>query len=182
MPVMCAFLRGVNVNGRSMKMAEVCEVFSQKVGHVQSVLAAGNILFETDREKDVLRDMLEQALSAHYASDVYLFVKTKEEIGRMAAGSPFAADERLHVYAFICEQGFENELLERFATIRPLSDERAAVSDGCFYWQVSKGQTLDSGFSKTLAEKRFRSRITSRNLNTIRKIADVMEKEYGGGV
>ena len=51
----CAFLRGVNVNGTAMKMAEVCYVF-KKAGmkDVSSVLATGNILFESDEAPENL--------------------------------------------------------------------------------------------------------------------------------
>lgn len=50
----CAFLRGVNVKGTNMKMAEVCEVF-KKAGMVEvsSVLASGNIIFASDKERGI---------------------------------------------------------------------------------------------------------------------------------
>ena len=41
----CAFLRGVNVKGTNMKMADVCKVFSDAgMQDVSSVLASGNII------------------------------------------------------------------------------------------------------------------------------------------
>ena len=45
----CAFLRGVNVKGTAMKMADVVEVFKkQGLIKVSSILATGNILFESE--------------------------------------------------------------------------------------------------------------------------------------
>ena len=45
----CAFLRGVNVKGTAMKMADVVEVFKkQGMIKVSSVLATGNLLFESE--------------------------------------------------------------------------------------------------------------------------------------
>ena len=45
----CAFLRGVNVKGTAMKMVEVVEVFKNAgMKNVSSVLATGNILFESE--------------------------------------------------------------------------------------------------------------------------------------
>lgn len=57
----CAFLRGVNVKGTTMKMAEVCAVF-EKAGmkDVSFVLASGNILFSSDKNKDELKTVLEK--------------------------------------------------------------------------------------------------------------------------
>ena len=172
---MCAFLRGVNLNGRNMKMAEVCDVFRQEhVQNVRSVLATGNILFESDDAKTDLRRNLEKRISGHYGTDISLIVKDKEEIGNILSSSPFPADSDLHVYAFICEGGFERTLMERFNTITPAVNEKAQINGGQFYWQVSKGSTLDSGFSKILGEKRMKDQFTSRNMNTIQKIFEKM--------
>jgi uncharacterized protein (DUF1697 family) len=52
----CAFLRGVNVKGTAMKMAEVVELFKkQGLIKVSSVLATGNILFESEENPLELR-------------------------------------------------------------------------------------------------------------------------------
>lgn len=57
----CAFLRGVNVKGTNMKMAEVCKVF-QDIGvkDVSSVLASGNIIFSSDDSAENLKTKLEK--------------------------------------------------------------------------------------------------------------------------
>lgn len=61
----CAFLRGINVNGRTMKMADVCDVFrSAGMTDVMSVLASGNIIFHSDCSQADLRRILESAMTA----------------------------------------------------------------------------------------------------------------------
>jgi len=174
---MCAFLRGVNVNGKNMKMADVCNVFRQEsVQNVRSVLATGNILFESTLTKaDLCRNLVER-MSEYYKTDVNLFIKNKKEIEIILRSSPFPTDTDLHIYAFICENGFERTLMNKFNTITPVVNERAQINENQFYWQVSKGLTLDSGFSKILGEKQFRDQFTSRNINTIQKIYDKMVK------
>ena len=172
---MCAFLRGVNLNGRNMKMADVCNIFSQEpVKNVRSVLATGNILFESNIERADLRCSLEKRMSEHYGMDIDLIIKDKGEIGNILSSSPFPADPDLHVYVFICEVGFERTLMERFGTITPAINEKAQINGGQFYWQVSKGSTLDSGFSKILGKKRMKDQFTSRNINTMQKIFEKM--------
>jgi len=173
--IYCAFLRGVNVNGRAMKMAEVCEVFrAAGMERVSSVLATGNILFQSALPAAELRGGLERAMSARYSCGVSMFVKSAEEIKAILEGSPFERNTDLHVYAFISERGFEKTLAEEFAQITPAAREAAAVQDGTFYWQVPKGLTLDAGFSKILGRKELKEEFTSRNLNTIQKIQDKM--------
>ena len=176
METYCAFLRGVNVNGRTMKMGEACEVLEKAgLAGVVSVLASGNLIFRSDEPRRALKGILERALSDHYQDDVHLFVKRAEEVSAMLAATPFAHDAGLHTYVFICEPGFEEVLLEEFGTITPSEKEAAAIRDGLFYWQCRKGATLDSGFSKILGRKDLREKFTSRNIATIAKIAAKME-------
>jgi len=172
---LCAFLRGVNVNGRTMKMDEVCQVFrSESVQNVRSVLATGNILFESVLAKSDLRRNLEKRMADHYRMDISMIIKNKDEVEAILRNSPFPTDPDMHVYAFICENGFERILMDRFSTITPTVNEKAQISECQFYWQVSKGMTLDSGFSKILGEKQMKDQFTSRNINTIQKIFDKM--------
>jgi uncharacterized protein (DUF1697 family) len=172
---MCAFLRGVNVNGKNMKMEDVCNVFRQEaVQNVCSVLATGNILFKSTLTKAELRCNLEKRMSEYYKTDINLFIKTKEEIEIILKSVTFSAHTDLHVYVFICENGFERTLMDKFNSITPVANEKAQINNGQFYWQVSKGLTLDSGFSKILGTKQFKDRFTSRNINTIQKLFDRM--------
>ena len=92
----CAFLRGVNVNGTSMKMAEVCNVFSD-VGmkKVSSVLASGNILFSSDKNISDLKMILEKAMSKYFNYEAFLFLKTEEEVEEIFKKNPFSKAENL---------------------------------------------------------------------------------------
>ena len=172
---MCAFLRGINVNGKNMKMADICDVFRQEsVDNVRSVLATGNILFDSSLPKSELRGKLEGAISRHYHSNERLFIKDQKEIDTILKGAPFASEPDLHIYVFICETGFESILMERFRSITPAANEKASIHANQFYWQVKKGETLDSGFSKILSDKKLRDRFTSRNITTIQKVREKM--------
>ena len=45
----CAFLRGVNVNGRKLKMADACHFLeSAGLSNLKSVLATGNFIFDSE--------------------------------------------------------------------------------------------------------------------------------------
>ena len=80
----CAFLRGVNVKGTNMKMADVCKVFSEAgVQNVSSVLASGNILFKSDKDSVELKKILEKAMSEHFNYDAFLFIKNEKEINEI---------------------------------------------------------------------------------------------------
>lgn len=169
----CAFLRGVNVNGTAMKMAEVCDVF-KKAGmkDVSSVLATGNILFESDETPENLKQELEKSLSEHFRYEAFLFLKTDEEVKEILENSPFEKDENLHIYSFICNSGDENLLMQEFLKTNHQEQEEAKLIKGNFYWKIPKGNTLDSEFGKILGKKSFKNILTSRNINTIEKIVN----------
>lgn len=77
----CAFLRGVNVKGTNMKMAEVCTVFEKAgMNDVSSVLASGNILFSSEKDAKELKEILEESMSEHFSYEAFLFVKNQQEI------------------------------------------------------------------------------------------------------
>ena len=154
-----------------MKMAEVCNVFSD-VGmkKVSSVLASGNILFSSDKNISDLKMILEKAMSKYFNYEAFLFLKTEEEIEEIFEKNPFSKAENLHVYSFIGIEGVEIILLEEFKNSKKTEFEEAKIINGNFYWQVPKGNTLDSSFGKVLGRKKLKDKMTSRNINTLEKI------------
>ena len=167
----CAFLRGVNVKGTSMKMADVCKVFSD-VGmqNVSSVLASGNILFQSDKDVVDLKEILEKAMSKHFNYEAFLFIKNEKEINDIFTDNPFPAIENFHNYIFLGTEKVEETLLEEFEKATKENGEKGKIVDNIFYWQVPKGQTLNSTFGKVLGKKSLKDKMTSRNMNTFDKI------------
>ena len=169
----CAFLRGVNVKGTAMKMAEVIEVFKNTgVKNVSSVLATGNILFDSEENPEKLKAILEKSLSDYFNYEAFLFIKTEEEIKQILVTSPFEKAENFHIYSFICENSNENILLEEFKKMNHQKGEEAKIINQNFYWKIVKGNTLESEFGKVLGKKAFKDILTSRNINTIEKIVN----------
>ncbi|MDQ1096285.1 MULTISPECIES: DUF1697 domain-containing protein [Chryseobacterium] len=171
----CAFLRGVNVKGTNMKMADVCQVFSGAgMENVSSVLASGNIVFTSDKNAVALRAVLEKSMSDHFSYEAFLFVKSREETENLRNGNPFKKNDDLHVYAFIGNEGIEEILMKEFNDASKAKHEEAAIINHIFYWQVPKGSTLDSSFGKILGRKDLKDRVTTRNINTFDKILKKM--------
>lgn len=173
----CAFLRGVNVKGTNMKMAEACKVFTD-VGmlNVISVLASGNILFSSEKDPEELKTALEKAMSVHFSYEAFLFIKSEQEVENFRNGNPFKKDENLHCYTFIGNNGVENILMKEFESASKAVHEDAKIINQIFYWQVPKGNTLDSTFGKILGKKSLKNQFTSRNINTFDKILKAFSK------
>lgn len=174
----CAFLRGVNVKGTNMKMADVCQVFKNAgMNDVSSVLASGNILFSSEKKEEELKKILEKAMSDHFSYEAFLFIKSDKEVEEYLSGNPFEKKDHLHCYAFVGNSGIENILMEEFQKASKAELEDAQIVKNNFYWQVPKGNTLDSTFGKILGRKNLKDQFTSRNINTFEKILKVFNKK-----
>ena len=167
----CAFLRGVNVKGTNMKMADVCKVFSDAgMQNVSSVLASGNILFQSDKNVEDLKKILEKTMSDHFSYEAFLFIKNENEINEIFKNDPFPVQENFHNYVFLGCEKVEEILLDEFEKAAKEEGEQGKIVNNIFYWQVPKGQTLDSTFGKILGRKSLKDKMTSRNVNTFDKI------------
>lgn len=172
----CAFLRGVNVKGTNMKMAEVCQVFKEAgMKDVISILASGNIVFSSDKKAEELKTILEKAMSEHFSYEAFLFIKSHEETEFFWNSIPFEKNAELHIYGFVGMPGVEHVLKEEFEKAVQAENEKAEIVNDIFYWQVPKGNTLDSTFGKVLGKKSLKDQMTSRNINTFEKILKKME-------
>jgi uncharacterized protein (DUF1697 family) len=97
-----AFLRGVNLGKRQMKMAELkacCEQMGLQ--NVKTIVASGNVRFETDKSARLM-ERLEAGLEERFAYPVKVILRSEAEIQAMIAAKPFAkvdpkADVALHV-------------------------------------------------------------------------------------
>ncbi|UOE36914.1 DUF1697 domain-containing protein [Chryseobacterium oryzae] len=167
----CAFLRGVNVKGTSMKMAEVCSVFENAgMDNVISVLASGNIIFNSDKTVEDLKVILEKSMSEYFNYEAFLFIKSKEGIEKILNSNPFEENKDFHTYVFVGIENIETVLMKEFQELPKMQDESAEVVNGYFYWQLPKGNTLASQFGKILGKKSLKDKFTSRNLNSFEKI------------
>lgn len=96
-----ALLRGVNVNGITIRSAELQALFVELgFGAVRTVLASGNVLFDTDEtDTAALRQRIEQALRERFGYEAWIVLLAQATVARMAAGYPFErVDEERHPY------------------------------------------------------------------------------------
>jgi uncharacterized protein (DUF1697 family) len=169
-----ALLRGVNVGGITIKSAELAELFrSLGFGWVRTVLASGNVVFESD-ETDAagLKRRIEKALGDRFGYEAWIVLVTRDELEGIVAAFPFGAErEGWHPYVlFASDAAHLAELLAAAPTLEP-ADEAIAPGDGVLYWQlrIAVGST-ESPFAKLAAKARFKATTTTRNLRTLRKL------------
>jgi uncharacterized protein (DUF1697 family) len=166
-----AFLRGVNVGGVNLKMADVAKAF-EDVGFtsVRTVLASGNVLLESRSGVDAVRMKAEKALRDAFGYDAWVLAYDMDTVGEISENYPFDRDvEGHHSYVtFVTDEEVLDELAGLADEAGP--DEKIKRGDGVIYWQVPKTGTLDTTIGKTMGKKRYKSSTTTRNLRTIEKV------------
>jgi uncharacterized protein (DUF1697 family) len=164
-----ALLRGVNVGGVNMKMAHLAEVV-RGLGYadVRTVLASGNVLFETPDATGTVKRNLEAALRERFGYEAWVHVLPVARIEKLIAAYPYKREEDRHAYVvFVLKDEVRDELL---AVELDPAIEQAQAGDGVIYWSVPKGSTLDSAMGKAQSSSRHKPWLTTRNLNTLEKL------------
>ncbi|MEO8527534.1 MAG: DUF1697 domain-containing protein [Pseudolysinimonas sp.] len=163
-----ALLRGVNVGGVNIKMAELAEVI-RGLGYddVKTVLASGNVLLTTSDSAEDAKEKLETALRGHFGYEAWVHVLTQDAVASIVAAYPFERSDDRHAYVvFVVKPDVRNELL----AVRLDASEQAAAGHGVLYWTVPKGSTLDSAMGKAQGSSKHKQWLTTRNLNTLEKL------------
>ncbi|SHJ45740.1 Uncharacterized conserved protein, DUF1697 family [Anaerocolumna jejuensis DSM 15929] len=176
----CAFLRGINVKGTSMKMDDLKAAFaSMGFANIKTILASGNVIFDSEKElsQEELKLFIEKELSSYFQYDAHVFLRKTKEIEVILRDiDAYPAPKDCHQYALICDskESF-TELKELFDSIAHEPMEQFFVVSSNAFWIVPKGSTLSSEFgSKVLVKKQYKSSLTSRNRNTMEKIYNAM--------
>jgi uncharacterized protein (DUF1697 family) len=178
MPKYLAFLRGINLGKRRIKMPDLKAVVEQlPVSDVSTFIASGNVIF-TSRQSDPRK--LEQKLSTHletqlgYSVDVV--IRTPKELSVMVNESTLG------------ELWADKPLSRTHVTLHaePINPEDSATLNACrtptdafhvigreVYWRCA-GKMTDSTVWKTPALKSLNLPAgTNRNLNTLQKLANL---------
>lgn len=164
-----AFLRGVNVGGVNLKMAEVATALTGAgFDEVRTIMATGNVLLESSVAAETVRTTTENALRQRFGYDAWVLVYELDTVRGIIDAYPFDPEvEGYHSYVTFVSDA---EVLDELAALAAGPDENIARGEGVIYWQVRKGDTLDSAIGKTMGKRRYKSSTTTRNLRTLGKV------------
>ena len=164
-----AFLRGVNVGGRVIKMAEL-KACLQKAGlkNVKTILQSGNVVFESESSAAKLKTQIEELLTKTFKYPAKVQVLSIENLQKIVQANPFTdAPADYHQYVIFIENDLEIQLV---AEAGKRLGEEVMAGQGVVYWKVQKGQTLKTPFAKLLTKSKYKEFNTNRNINTLQKI------------
>jgi uncharacterized protein (DUF1697 family) len=170
-------LRGINVGGRTIKMADLKSCF-QTMGFedVTTILQTGNVVFRSGKRLAKLKPELEAGLAEAFDYPAKVQVYPLGQLQQIIDASPFDdGDPERHSYVIFFEDGLEQQLATE-ATDLDSATERIQAGTGVLYWQVPKGQTLKTSLGTYLTKARYKNLHTNRNLKTLRKITGMVDR------
>jgi uncharacterized protein (DUF1697 family) len=164
-----AFLRGVNVGGVNLKMAEVATALTDAgFTHVRTILATGNVLLESSSGVAGVRKKAEATLRKRFGYEAWVLAYTIDTVRTIVEAYPF--EREVDGYQSYVTFVTDATALDELSRLTAGSDEKIAPGAGVIYWQVPKGGTLDSTIGKTMGKPRYKSSTTTRNLRTLAKV------------
>jgi uncharacterized protein (DUF1697 family) len=172
-----AFLRGINLGNRRVKMATLAATFEEmRFGAVSTFIASGNVLFESPASSDTvdLEEQIQHHLADSLGYTVDTFVRTRSALAAVAAFRPFPDadmdDPANTVHAGFLKAPLGAEAAERLGACRTDVDE-FRVEGREFYW-LCRIRTSDSKVWSSPAIKAVGIRTsTMRNMTMLRKLA-----------
>ena len=166
MPVYVALLRAVNVGGTSsLPMAElkaVCEGLG--FTEVKTYIQSGNVLFRSDETEKTVEEWLDEALGKKMGKRPGVMVRSRKELDKIAADAPFPEAKPNFLLVHFLPEKAPSDALEKM--VAP-DGEEAKLAGREIYVHYPNG----SGRSKLKLPAL--KPATSRNLNTVRKLAEL---------
>jgi len=176
--VYAVLLRGINVGGINIKMADLRATLSEApLSDVQTLLASGNVVCRFDGPTKELKPLVEARLRERFGYEAWVIVLEATQLAKIAEACPFLAESRdLHAYVtFATEAAALDALVEELVAAEPETD-RVRLDPEAIAYQTPVGQTLTTPGAKVLAKARYKSTTTTRNLRTLLKVVEAARK------
>jgi uncharacterized protein (DUF1697 family) len=175
MPRYVALLRGINVGGNKLIKMDALRAALTSVGFgdVRTLLASGNVAFDApEAAASALAESVEAALQAAFGRSIPVIVRTHRQIEALVASAPFAGVEvtpQTRLYVSFLPEPTPPPITPPYTS--PDADFeilRVTPSEVCSVLTLAR---TDSVKAMQALERLFGSRITTRNWNTVLKLA-----------
>ena len=177
--VFVALLRGVNVGGNNMISMKSLKASFEAMGftNVSTYINSGNIIFQS-KEDDPrkLEKKIEQMLSSDYQLESKVVLRSLPELEKLVKALPQNwgdnSDWRFNVI-FLRHSIDSEKILDELPANSDI--EEVLYRPGTLLWSVQASEANRSKFVKLSTRKSFKD-MTVRNLNTTRKLYELMKK------
>jgi uncharacterized protein (DUF1697 family) len=167
--IVVALLRGVNVGGRKVPMAELRELI-ESLGHddVRTYIQSGNVIFSAKRRPTPAS--LESAIQKRFGLKVDVMLRTPAQLERAVEQNPFPADDRSKVHVGFMARAPGAAAVRAIDADGFLPEEFAVVGSE-LYLHLPNG--LGRSKFPDFVLRRLKVPTTLRNWNTVTKLVEL---------
>lgn len=167
-----AFLRAVNVAGRQIAMADLCNLFAHiGLGEAKTLLQSGNVAFSGGRRSDAaLERLLESETQKRFGFSTAYMVRSGSDLRQVVAANPFAAEAKRdpgHLVVYFLKESVDRKGLT--ALQRSWSGPEAFEAAGKHVYVYYPAGIGRSKFKLPWLG-------TGRNWNTVTKVLALLER------
>lgn len=174
-----ALLRGINVGGNNtIKMSELkacLEVLG--LADVTTYINSGNIIFSSDKAKDELVVVIENCIRDNFGLKIPVIIRGQAEIARTAAKIPptWVNDQAMRTdVLFLWADVDRPDVLDEIS-INPDVDQ-LIYTPGAVVWHFDRAQYRQSKMHSFIGTRVYKL-MTARNVNTVRKLHQLMQSD-----
>jgi uncharacterized protein (DUF1697 family) len=176
-----AFLRGINVGGNKKVSMEKLRKVLEGMGftNVKTILNSGNVVFEIGITTSInrLTIKIEEALEKKFKFPIPTLLRSFEDIQKLVATQPFAGiivtpQTRLYI-TFLSHTDAESVVKIPYDSAEK-DFNILRISDGAICSVLTLSPKRNTTDVMKVLEKEYGPKITTRNWNTIQKVADIM--------
>lgn len=172
-----ALLRGINVGGNSkIEMLRLKTVF-ESLGHTEVItyINSGNVIFVSDEQASKLVTKIEQAITQEFNLNVPVIIRDKANIMALVQSIPDSWNnkEQKTDVMFLWDEIDGPDITSQIVA-KPEIGETIRYESGALLWNIDRKNVTKSAVLR-LAGTPLYKQMTVRNVNTVRKLAQLME-------
>ena len=174
-----ALLRGINVGGKNKIDMKLLKETFVRVGmeSVVTYINSGNVIFINEGyTKTEISGLLEKAILKDFNMEIKVLIRSMDDFASMMKMLPVSwkNDEAMKGDVLFIWDEVDNETVHSKLVINP-SIDTVLFSPGVILWSVDKENVTKSGLMKLVGTDLYK-KITVRNVNTTRKIYEIMQE------
>jgi uncharacterized protein (DUF1697 family) len=173
-----ALLRGINVGGKNkVDMKQLKAVFEDAgMTSVRTYINSGNVIFDTtERGRARLTQRLEKAIAWRFGFRVDVLLRDLKTMRALVKAIPrgWTDDATTRCYVMFLWDDIARPSVLKQVMFKPEMDDVRYVA-GAIVWRVERKNITRSGMTRLMGTPLYKQ-MTIRNVNTTRKLLELME-------
>ena len=172
-------LRGVTPSGKNkVPMAPLRAALTKEgLKDVQTYIQSGNVIAASGLTPVALERLVREVIRKSFGGDIAVMVKTAQQFARVLKRNPFAAADGARLYFSLLATAPDKKLLRELLSTDFSPDQVEYVNNTIYTLYATKHS--DSKFNNNFFERKLKVVATTRNLNTMLKLAALADIQQG---